>query len=332
MTMTAETWKYVGSAVPASNIPSNVLDALYALGTSTTYADGSGRTQGSGVAGTWSRKQVGGLTEAVYANPVSNSHTVRHIWGASASARTPTMCASPADTWATNTILYGFSRDGSTLNATGNGWDQTLPFDTGSQFSGYLRTCALGTHTIARVHLFECADGVIVLWATSAGRTCTYAGLLLDPGVTYATSPNSAENTSGGRYFVSTNGGTTVTTTTSWTTASAAPCELCNSTSANAAHTLAVSIGGVAFTAAARHFDALTTSTSSTCITADGDALFPPIYIAASGGGTMFGRLREVCLGPDAKIGQKASSVGTAKAYAASTHPSSDTDTAWALA
>ena len=65
MAMTALNWKYVGSQAPASNTPDVVLDALYTLAIATTYADGSGRTQGSGSAGTWSRKQVGGLTEEI---------------------------------------------------------------------------------------------------------------------------------------------------------------------------------------------------------------------------------------------------------------------------
>lgn len=333
--MSAVNWKYVGSAVPASNIPSDVLDALYTLGTKATYYDGvTVRTPGSGSAGTWDRKQVTGLTEAVHCNTATNDHTTRHIFAASASARTPTMISSPADTWAVNTILYGFSRNGSTLNATGNGWDQTLPFDTGSAFSGYARTCALGTFTIAKVHLFECQVGIAVVWATTTSMIETIAGLLLDPGVTFATSPSSAENTSGGRYMFRTCGGTTATATASWTTSASTPSGFFyHSTSANGNHCFAVNIGAVTLTAADRAIQTVQLSDSTCFLTPDGDAIFRQILdLTNDTGGTYLGRLREMALGPDSKIGFTASESGTVKAYAVSTHPSTDHDTLWLLA
>ena len=333
--MSALNWKYVGSAVPASNLPSDVLDALYTLGTKATYYDGvTARTPGSGSAGTWARKQVTGLTEAVYCNTATNDHTTRHIFGASASARTPTMISSPADTWATNTILYGFSRNGSTLNATGNGWDQALPFDTGSAFSGYARTCALGTFTIAKVHLFECQVGLVVVWATTTGMVETVAGLLLDPGVTFATSPSSAENTSGGRYMFRTAGGTTVTSTASWTTtAGTTTAFFYHSTTANQNHCFAVNVGLATLTAADRAVQTLQTSDSTTFVTVDNDPIFRQILdLTADTGGAYIGRLREMALGPDSKIGLTCSESGTVKAYAVSSHPSTDNDTIWLLA
>ena len=334
MAMTALHWKYVGSAVPASNIPSNVLDALYTLGTAVTYADSTTRTPGSGSAGTWDRKQVAGLTEATWCNPATNSHTVRHIFGASASARTPTMISSPADTWATNTILYGFSRSGATLNATGNGWDQALPFDTGSAFSGYARACALGTFTIAKVHLFECEVGAVVLWATTTGMVETIFGLLLDPGVTNATSPNSAEATSGGRYCFRTCGGTVASTTTAWTTSLAtATTFFAHSTSANGNHCFAVNIGAATLTAAERQLSTLQASDGDSFLTPDGDINFQQcLQLGADTGGRFFGRLREMAPGPDTTIGLAARQSGTAKAYAASTHPSTQNDTLWLIA
>ena len=332
MTMTAETWKYVGSQAPASNAIGDVLDALYTLGTKATYYDASGRTQGSGVAGTWSRKQVTGTTEAVYCNPVSNSHTVRWIFAGSASARTPTM-ASP-DTWATSTVLVGFSRSGSTLNAAGNGWDQTLPFDTGSAFSGYSRTCALGTFTITKVHLWECADGFVVVWQTSTAMVETICGLLLDPGVTNTQSPSSAEATSGGRYFLRSMGGTTATSTTSWTTSVTGSIVVffAHSTSANTPHCYAVTPGAATLVAAERQIVSFTASDTTTQVTPDGDAVFSPLQIGADGGGAFFGRLREICVGLDAALGQTASSSGTVKGYAVSSSPTAAADTMWLMA
>lgn len=335
MAMSALNWKYVGSATPASNNPDAVLDALYTLGIATTYADSSGRTPGSGSAGTWARKQVSGLTEAVYVNPATNSHTVRWIWAASASARTPTMISSPADTWATNTILHGFSRNGSTLNATGNGWDQSLPFDTGSSFSGYARACALGTFTIAKVHLWECQVGQVVVFATTTGMVETVSGLLLDPGATSSTSPNSAEATSGGRYMMRTNGSTTASSTTGWSsTVTGAPTAFFgHSTTANLAHCFAVNVGAATLTAAERQVESFTASSGATWLNPDGDINFQQcLQLGADGGGTFFGRLREMAPGPDTTIGLVARQSGTAKAYAVGTHPTTQSDALWLIA
>lgn len=332
--MSALTWKYVGSAIPASSAIGDVLDAVYTLGTSATYYDASARTPGSGSAGTWDRKQVTGVTEAVWCNPATNSHTVRHIFAGSASARTPTMISSPADTWATSTILYGFSRSGSTLNATGNGWDQALPFDTGSAFTGYARNVALGTFTIVKVHLWECQVGFVIAWATTTSMVETVAGLLLDPGVVFADSPNCAENTGGGRYMFRTCGGTTATSTTSWTTSPTTPSVFfAHSTSANGNHCFAVNVGLVTLTAAERGLSSMTSSDSTCFLTPDGDAVFRQnLDLTNDTGGTYLGRLREMALGPDSKIGFTASASGTVKAYAVSSHPSTDHDTLWLLA
>lgn len=333
MTMTAETWKYVGSVTPAGPHPSDALDAVHTLGTKVTYYDATARTPGAGVAGTWNRKQVGGLTEAVFCNPVSNSHTVRWILAASASARTPTMITSPADTWATSTILFGFSRGGSTLNATGNGWDQTLPLDTGSLFSGYARALASSfVSTLTKVHLWECGSSFVLLFQTATAAVRLPAGLMLDPGVTNAGSPLSAEATSGGRYFFATNGTTTPDAAASWTTNPGTAVALTHTTSANGSHAFAVNIGLATLTAAERTFNTMLLSDTTTCITPDGDAVFPHILIGADLGGATFGRLREVCLGPDSIIPQTATSGGTVRAYGVSASPTAAADTFWLMA
>ena len=334
MTASARTWKYVGSQTPAGALISDALDAVHTLGTKATYYDASVRTPGSGVAGTWARKQVTGLTEFVYVNPVTNAHTVRWGFAGSASARSPTMIASPADTWATSTVLLGFSRSGSTLNATGNGWDQALPFDTGSAFSGYARALASTfVSTLTKVHLWECGDGFVVAFATATAVVHAVA-CVLDPGVTNATSPLSAETTNNGRYAWRVNGTTTADSTTGWTAAVAGTPQVffSHSTSANNPHTFVVNIGLATLTAAERTFSTMQLSDTTTQVNQDGDAVFVPLYLCADGGGVFYGRLPEMVIGPDAILGQIASASGVNKAYAASTSPTTATDTLWLLA
>ena len=330
MSLPAETWRYVGSAIPAAATISGVLDALYTLGTSATYHDASSRTPGAGVAGTWARKQVTGTTEAVYCNPVTNSHTIRWIFAGSSSARTPTMITTPADTWATSTVLFGWSRSGSTLNATGNGWDQTLPFDTGSLFTGYARALASSiVSTTTKVHLWECGTACVVAWQTATATVRTWVGML-DPGVTNATSPNTAEATSEGRYWFATNGTTTVDSTTSWTSATSVT-GVCfaHAVTVNGNHCYVIDVGTATLRTAERTFETMNDSTTTTQTTQDGDFVTTPIHLGANAGGYYFGRMREIEIGPDTTLPLIVRSSSVIKAYGVSSSPSAASDTAW---
>jgi len=64
MSLAALNWRYVGSAGFATATVATVLDAVYTLGLSVTYADTTTRTPGSGSAWTWSRYQNVSVTEA----------------------------------------------------------------------------------------------------------------------------------------------------------------------------------------------------------------------------------------------------------------------------
>lgn len=330
MAMTARTFKYVGSATPAANTVAGILDALYTLGTSATYYDASARTPGSGVAGTWTQHQVGGVTECLDVNPVSNSHAVRFLLAGSASARTPTMVTSPyTDSWQTATVLIGIARNWNSYNGTGNGWDQTLPGGVGSSFTGYVRAFATASLTATKVHLLECADGFLGIIAQSAGATFFGMGLEVDPRVTYATSPLAAENTSGGRYMMwNTSSSTAVSSVFNSATGTNVPF---STSGANSGHCYILSVGGVSLTAVNKD-GALTNSTSTTSfVNADGDWMPREIEIVDSGN-VAYGRLREIRIGPDRKIGDTFSSSGTVRGYCVSSHPSSDQDSLWVMA
>ena len=323
MSLSAVTRKYVGSAVPAANTVEGALNALYTLGTSTTYYDGSGRTPGSGQAGTFARYQNGGQTEAVYATPASDTFGLRYIWAGDDAVHTPTMIPSPADTWATATVLFGLARNAGAYNA----WDNAAPFTSGA-FTGYARALALGSHTVTRVHLWEHSAGFYVIFQTAAGAVHQFAGEEIDPGVTNATSPNSAEATTGSRVCMYTNGGTTVNTATSWQT-NTAPSILFHASGANSAHFLVLQVGGVTLTPIQRTYLSSVATGTSSGINEDGDFVPSPMYVERVTGNVAIGRLREMYFGPDAKIAQTASSGGTLKAFAASTVPGTDSDTLW---
>ena len=190
------------------------------------------------------------------------------------------------------------------------------------------RACALGTHTIARVHLWECAVGFYVVYATTTTTIHNCSGEIIDPGVTNATSPNCAEATTGSRIGFYTNGSTTVNAATSWSSAGTSTL-LTHSGSANAAHFFALTVGAATLVPIQRTVATFNASTTVTCVNDDGDMITDALTVEKVTGNVKIGRLREMLLGPDAKIGQTASASGVVKAYAASTSVSSDTDTLW---
>lgn len=321
----SRTFRYVGSAVPASNTPAGVLDALYALIAAVSYASGTERIPGDDQALLGNRIQNAGQTESVYAAPATNPHGLKFQWSGDDAAHTPQMIPAPVDTWATNTILFGISRNAGVQAA----WDTAQPWS--SPFTGYARACALGSHTITRVHLWECSQGFYVIYQTATGSIHNLAGNFINPGVTNGTSPFSAES-DGGRLLMFTNGGTTPQTAGSWTTAGS-PSLLCHSTTANNQHFFVLSVGGVTLTPVTRSFDTMLGSLTTSYFNRDGDFVGGDIEIheTAAAGGYKIGKLDGMVLGPKAKIAMTITPQGSAtiNAYAAGTHPSTDNDVLW---
>jgi hypothetical protein len=153
---------------------------------------------------------------------------------------------------------------------------------------------------------------------------------MLDPGVTNATSPNSAEATSEGRYWLATNGTTTVDSSSSWTsTTGVAGVRFGHSGSVNANHCYVIDVGTATLRAAERTFEQMVDASTTTNTTQDGDFVTTPIHMGASGGGYYFGRLREIEIGPDTTLPLIVRSSGVIKAYGVSSSPSAAADTAW---
>jgi hypothetical protein len=194
-------WRYVGSTAYSATIDS-ALDAVYTLGIKTTYYDGSSRSPGSGSAGTYSRFQASGTTEAVHAvPPTSTALAQKWIWAGSSSAKSPTM-ASP-DTWATNTMLVSINKGSGSFNA----WDNAAPFTSGN-FFGYWRGWDTGDSS-GNAHMWECEEAVMVALARSSNGTVHWhcLGAFINPVSTQATDAESDERV----YGVGTSGTTAVT-------------------------------------------------------------------------------------------------------------------------
>lgn len=174
MSLPAIAWRYVGAQAFGSATCEAVLNSLYTLGTAATYADATTRTPGTDSAWTWSRYQNGGVTEACYATPPTDTLGLRIIVAGQTGAKTPTMAA--PDLSAANILLASINKNSGAFNA----WDNAAPFTSG-QFFGYWRawTTAAGTGT---VYLYEGKDATLILVSTSAGSMYgMILGAFLDP-------------------------------------------------------------------------------------------------------------------------------------------------------
>ena len=167
-------WRYIGNTAFSNSI-ADWLDAVYTLGTSSTYYDGSTRTPGTGQAATFSRYQNSGTTEAVYATPASDTLGVRYIWAGKASSASPTM-ATP-DSFATDRALISINKNSGAFNA----WDNSSPFTSG-EFFGYWRagwSTSVGAGTLFMFES-ETANYLITAVGTATRHNCV--GAWLKPG------------------------------------------------------------------------------------------------------------------------------------------------------
>jgi hypothetical protein len=201
MALTPLTWKFVGTRTSASTIDA-IIDAVYLLGTATTYANGTARTPGSGDAWTWAREQIAGVTEAAYGNPPTNALGMRYIIGGSTTARAYTFLT-PETATLTNCVVAGMNRSSGAYTS----WYNAQPFTSG--FSGYWRASrALTSMAYDRVSMWESAEGCVISFYTAALASSTShlaMGALIDP---MSTASGVAES-DGRIYCMSTQGSTT---------------------------------------------------------------------------------------------------------------------------
>lgn len=209
MALSPLNWKYVGTAtLSASTVPA-MLDAIFTLGTATTYANGSTRTPGSGSAWTWLRQQISGTTEATYGNPPTNALGMRYIIGGTTSTARAYPLLTPDLTTQVNLLVYGMNRGS---GAFGN-WYDAQPFTSG--FSGYWRgTRVFSVVAYDRVAMWESQEGCIVQMfqaASAATSSIVTFGALIDP---LSTSAGTGE--SDGRIYSMSGSGSTTNLSATW--------------------------------------------------------------------------------------------------------------------
>jgi len=206
MPLPALNWRYVGQVAFSPSSINAGLDGLYALGTATTYADGTARVPGTGSAWTWLR-EVSGVTVAAYGNPPTNSLDFRYILGGAVGAVAYPILT-PDIATQVNTLVYGMNRASGGYTS----WGNAQPFTSG--FSNYWRaTRSFATVAYDTVALWESQEGCVIQYGViSTGvASSVQFGALFDP-----LSAAAANSESDGRLYSMCGSGSLTTTVSNW--------------------------------------------------------------------------------------------------------------------
>jgi len=287
-------WRYVGfRTFTAGNLPASH-DAVYTLGTATTYADASTRTPGTGSAWTWNRQQATGTTVACYGEPPLNPLTFRYII-ANTVAFTAYTFLTPDTAELQNCVIYGMNRSSGAFTT----WTSATPF-TNAGFSGYWRGTRNFTNVpFDSVAMWESQEGVLIQYGHSAsGVTSSIAmGALLDP---LSTAAANAE--SDGRVYAMLGSGTNANTSATWGGLNSDGAFWGGTGGNGQSHCGAFSpgtknmIGG----AGAQFNRVGLTTTLSTFTSTNGDIVRVPICVLSQANGNFIGQFRNIYLTKDA--------------------------------
>lgn len=162
-----------------------LLDAIFTMGTATTYADGTARTPGSGSAWTWLRDQTTfatGATTACYASPPTTTAINQRIIFAGTTSTAGAVWKQLYDARAVNVLYAGIAKNSGAYTSWNNA---TTPFTSGdfTGFAGSLGSVVANT-TSYIVYMMECQESVVV-WAQSLNNTTAcgayIVGAYIDP-------------------------------------------------------------------------------------------------------------------------------------------------------
>lgn len=297
MALSALNWRYNGvRTFVAGNLPA-AHDAVYDLGTTLTYADGSARTPGSGSAWTWNREQAAGTTVSCYGVPPINALNFSYIIGGSVGASAYTFLT-PDNATLANCVVYGMNRSSGAYTT----WTSATPF-TNVGFSGYWRgTRAFGTVAYDSVSMWESQEGCVIQYGNTAGGNTSTIGLgaLIDP---LSSAAGNCE--SDGRLYMMWGGGSNVLTTFAWanTTGDGSPWAG-NGVTTGTSHAGVFAPGSnVMFNGAGVQtvrFGSFATSTTFT--STNGDIVRVPFCVqSASAANNFLGQFRQIYLVKDAQ-------------------------------
>ena len=317
MSLSPLAWRYVGAQAFASATVASALDALFTLGASATYADGTTRTVGSGSAWTWSRYQNAGTTEACYATPPATTLGLRVILAGAASLPSPSPTMAAPDAAAINVLMGNVVKNAGSFAS----WNAASPFTSGQTF-GYWRVWSTAAG-VGTVRLYEGTEAVLVLIETaSATAYGAILGAILDSESTDTVSDSESD---GKLYGIITSGTTANISGTIYTTAQF----LNHSTSASFHHAGIFTPGGSTLLTMNLRIEASASMTTTGLKTRSGRFVRAPLDYRSTAGApndVALGRLREISMFSDGKTGTKLTSGGTTIGYLVGGSSSTDVD------
>jgi hypothetical protein len=202
MPLDTQHWRFVGTIATTATTAA-WLDGIHTLGNSTTYADGSTRTPGTGTAWVWSKQQVSGVTECVFGSmPYANPLNIRYTIAGSSTSRSYTILAPDTTSAFTNALLCSINRG--VASSVGTWFDAAGLYGAGS--SGYWRFGRANSGTaFDRISLYECEEQCMIVQSLSTTGASSIGGLFsLDPRDT----GSPAAETDGRRWGMFCTGGT----------------------------------------------------------------------------------------------------------------------------
>lgn len=172
-------WKYVGSVAFASATVASVLDAVYVLGTTGSYADATPRNQGTGSAWSFTGNTFlsSSIREAVWCYPPAPSGSSQVVLMAGSAVNSPTgsAMASP-DLSIINNMFVNITKGSGSFN----NWTLNPPITGGTTF-GWWKTWTT-TAGVGNAFLWESKECIAVILNTSSGTTFGFiAGAIIDP-------------------------------------------------------------------------------------------------------------------------------------------------------
>ena len=306
-----------------------IIDALYTMGTATTYADGSARSPGTfaspgtaslpasvgtGSAWTWNYDNttfVPGVKTGLYAYPPTTTAINQVVaFGGTTSVTGAVWKQLASDTRVVDALYCGIAKNSGTYTSWNNA---TTPFTSGD-FTGFTYVGpAVNTATGYVVFMFECEESVAVFRIPMGGGAVVGAviGAFVDP---LSASTSNAE-TDGRLYGVTNTGGQATAWNTGWLAAAAglSDTQLFNGiTNASYYHFYTFTPGAGTVVGCSRFG---TYSPTSTFISRNGDLPQIPFQCGNAATGGYIGQLRQINITRDSNALIAWETGGTVKGY-----------------
>ena len=313
-------WRYVGSQSFASATVAAVLDALYTLGTKTTYANGATRTEGSGSAWTYTgnRYQNAGTTEALYPAPPTSTLGGRVLLAGAATLPTPNPTMASPDIAVANCLLGNVVKNAGAFSS----WNAASPMTSGQTF-GYWRIWLTSAGT-GSVYLYEGKDALLVVISAGTAAYAWMGGAIGDP-----ETDSTTDGETDGKLYGQITQGTSNTWSNNWFNTSTAVFPTNNAGSSGSPHVGVFTPGGSTLLNASALAIGNTAMTTTGLKTRSGRYARAPIlyrYTAAAPNDGFAFRLREAFAFSDETLGRTQTNGATTIGYIAAPSATANQD------